>query len=224
MSYFVDCLLESTRQKITSHNALRVIPHEGRPTLLRMGRAPRAPSVGQVLADSTRRHSKPEFEPKFVGNAGFSPDGVLGRHSTDQFPKVARQAASASRRLPPPEQAKAFLVPPDESVGLDHAKCTAPFKEPAQRKHDEPHAVCRPVRLRFALLEECELLTEEEISAANAARDRRHRARKRPRSASTARPVVARCDKAVIRPPAINRKASDLMWRDYRKLLDSRPD
>ena len=67
-------------------------------------------------------------------------------------------------------------------------------------------------------------LRRKRFSAAKAARDRRHSARKSPRSTSTVRPVVAACEKAVIRPLAINMKAWDLILRRYRKSLKSQPN
>ena len=151
-------------KEVAGYDALCVIPNEGHPTLLRIRSAPRAASLAQVLAYSTRRDSKTEFEPEFVGDSGFAPDSVLSCHSADEFPKIARQAGPASRPgLPPPEQAKSFPMPPNKGVGLDHAECAAPVKEPAQSGHHEPDRVGRPVRVRFALLEQCELFTEEEI-------------------------------------------------------------
>jgi hypothetical protein len=148
----------------TGNDAFCVIPNEGHPTLLRIRSTPRPASRAQVLADSTRRDAETKFEPKLVGDSGFAPDSVLSCHSADEFPKVARQPRSASRPgLPPPEQAKSFPMPTNKGVGLDHAECAAPVKEPAQSRHHQPDRVGRPVRLRFALLKERELFTEEEI-------------------------------------------------------------
>jgi hypothetical protein len=54
-------------------------------------------------------------------------------------------------------------MPADEGVGLDHTECGAPGKEPAQGGHHKPDRVGGAVRFRFALPEQGELFTQEQI-------------------------------------------------------------
>jgi hypothetical protein len=82
----------------------------------------------------------------------------------DEFAKVARQRGPAFRPgLPPSEQAKSLPVPAGKRVGLDHAECAAPVKEPAQSAHDESASIGRKVSSHFALLVQGELLAQKQI-------------------------------------------------------------
>ena len=146
-------------KEIAGHDALCVIPDEGRPALLRIRCSARTGCTSQILADSTRRHPNTQFEEEFVGDSFLTPDRVVRSHPADEFPKVARQRGSAFRPgLPPPEQAKSLPMPAGKRVGLDHAECAAPLKEPAQSAHDESDRIGRTVWSHFALLVQRELL------------------------------------------------------------------
>jgi hypothetical protein len=118
-------------KEVARYNRFGMISDEGHPTLLRVGRALRAPSVGQIFADAPRRNANSQFELKFVRDAGFAPNWVVSRHGADKLPQVARQFGPPPRSgLPPPEQAESFPMPSDERFGPDHAECFAPLEQP----------------------------------------------------------------------------------------------
>src|SRR6266496_2804131 len=53
-------------KEIARYDALCMIPDEGHPTLLRIRRAPRAASVGQIFAYGARRDANSQLKTKFV--------------------------------------------------------------------------------------------------------------------------------------------------------------
>ena len=62
-------------KEVARENTLRVIPQEGRPTLITAGLTWRSP--GQVLADRPWRDPHAQLEQQFVGNALFAPDRIV---------------------------------------------------------------------------------------------------------------------------------------------------
>jgi hypothetical protein len=54
-------------------------------------------------------------------------------------------------------------MPAGKRVGLGHAECAAPLKEPAQSAHDKSDRIRRKVRLHFALLVQDELFAQKQI-------------------------------------------------------------
>ena len=56
-------------KEVAGDDAPCVIPDEGRPALLRIRSALRTGCTSQILADSTRRHPKAQFEQEFVSDS-----------------------------------------------------------------------------------------------------------------------------------------------------------
>ena len=112
------------------------------------------------------------------------------------MPKVARQLRPAPRPgLPPPEQRNPLRCHRMKVSGLTTRSVLRQSNSPPRA--DITNRTASVARCGCALRSSnsASCLRRKRFSAANAARDRRHSARKRPRSARTERLVVAACAK-----------------------------
>ena len=114
-------------EEIASDNALRIVPHEGHPTLRR-----KPPSESAVLRQITSYrswgHSNPQFQQQFRSDALFSPRWVARSHLGDELPQFYGKARpTAWSQFPPPEQPKAPPMPTEERLGLHVGQSVSPI-------------------------------------------------------------------------------------------------
>src|SRR5206468_3215627 len=81
-------------------------------------------------------------------------------------------------RLPLPEQSEPFSMPADQRVRLDDSKDISPVEQAGKVSECETRRIGSPARFLFRSTYSPSCLRKNKISAASAARGRRHRAMK----------------------------------------------
>ena len=116
-------------EEITGHDRVGVIPYERAPALIGVPtfRAIVGP-LWHVLADRAWRYLETELEEEFVRNPFFSPGRILQGHPAYQGLYIPGDGRSARAGFEPPEQPKAFPMPPNQGRRLDDDQRVAPVK------------------------------------------------------------------------------------------------
>jgi len=138
-----------------------MVPHERSPPLVLV---PARFARFQILTHRLRRNKDAQLETQFIGDLFFTPDWVLTSHLPDQFPHILWQCWTPTlSRLSSPKHLECRSVPFDKRLGFDHDERVVPVEKLGECDHRQASSARCWTRLRFALLKQCKLFSQEQI-------------------------------------------------------------